>query len=294
MMAHTPGDAESDSAATPDDAECTVIVPRPASGGDEETTVVVDRKPVVDDPERTLVAPRPKEPQRVKDVTNLDSGQRDTPTESIADPQDEPTVHRQPIVNPGDRVPSNPVARSASQRQGPASAPSAPPVGQQSLSAAPGPSAQRPGFGPQPFGYGQSHPYGYPPAGPYAGPPYGPGAPAGAQRSKLPTALLWGGAGLVAVVLGIALVIGLSNPELLSTKKLYIQDAQSEIQRVLTDDITGYGAKDVADVKCNNGENVTVKPGNSFTCHVRVDGAPRSVTATFLDNSGNFEVGRPD
>lgn len=100
-MAHTPGDAESDSAATPDDAERTVIVPRPASGGDEETTVVVDRKPVVDDPERTLVAPRPKEPQRVKDVANLDSGQRDTPTESIADPQDEQTVHRQPIVNPG-------------------------------------------------------------------------------------------------------------------------------------------------------------------------------------------------
>lgn len=323
MMAHTPDDAESDSAATPDDAERTVVVPRrtsdaaesnPAampddaertvvvprrtSDGGEETTVVVDKKPVVDDPERTLVAPKPKpkpkEPQRVKDAATRDAGDHDSPTESKSDPQDEQTLYQQPIVNPGAGVPAKPVAPPSSQRHGPAPAPSAKPAEQQALSAAPAQSAQRSGFGPQPFGYGQPHPYGYPPAGPYAGPPYGPGAPAGARRSTLSTALLWGGVGLVAVVLGIAVVIGLSDPDLLSTKKLDVQDAQSEIQRVLTDDITGYGAKDVDDVKCNNGENITVKQGNSFTCHVRIDGSSRSVTATFLDNSGNFDVSRPE
>lgn len=100
---------------------------------------------------------------------------------------------------------------------------------------------------------------------------------------------------MAAVVLGTGLIIGLSNPDLLLTKKLDIQAAQSEIQRVLTDDITGYGDKNVADIKCNNGENVTIKQGGSFSCQViSVDGAPRRVTATFLDNNGNFDVGRPD
>lgn len=99
---------------------------------------------------------------------------------------------------------------------------------------------------------------------------------------------------MVAVVLATGLVIGLSNPDLLFTKELDVQAAQSEIQRVLTDDVTGYGDKNVADVKCNNGEDVTIKQGGSFTCQVSVDGAPRRVTATFLDSNGNFDVGRPD
>ncbi|OSC21594.1 hypothetical protein B8W69_28265 [Mycobacterium vulneris] len=106
--------------------------------------------------------------------------------------------------------------------------------------------------------------------------------------------MLWGGVGLAAVALAAGLVIGLSDPDLLLTKKLDVQAAQSEIQRVLTDDVTGYADKNVADVKCNNGENVTIKQGSSFTCQVSVDGASRRVTATFLDNNGNFEVGRPD
>ncbi|OOK65312.1 hypothetical protein BZL29_7911 [Mycobacterium kansasii] len=109
-----------------------------------------------------------------------------------------------------------------------------------------------------------------------------------------PRIVLWGGLALAVVVGGIALVLGLSQPDLLSTNKLDVQAAQAEIQRVLTDDITGYGDKNVADVKCNDGANVTVKQGSSFTCQVSVDGTARRVTVTFLDNNGNFEVGRPD
>lgn len=286
--------AQSRSAATPDDAERTVVVPRRTSDGDEETTVVVDKKPVVDDPERTLVAPKPKESQRVTGAAALDAGHGDQPTESKSDLQDEETLYQQPTVNPRARVPATPTAPTSSQRHGPVLPSSVPLAGQQALSAVPGQSAQRSGFGPQPFGYGQPHPYGYAPAGPYPGPPCGPGAPSGVRRSTLQTALLWGGVGVVAVVLGIALVLGLVDPDLLSAKKLDVQDAQAEVRRVLTDDITGYGAKDVADINCNNGTDVTVKQGNSFTCHVRVDGTARSVTATFLDSSGNFDVSRPD
>lgn len=214
------------------------------------------------------MAPKPKEPQRVAGASALDAGHGDRPTESKSDPQDEETLYQQLTVNPRAGVPATPTAPPSSQRHGLVPPSSVPPAGQQALSAAPRQSAQRSGFGPQPFGYGQPHPYGYAPAGPYPGPPYGPGAPSGVRRSTLPTALMWGGVGLVAVVFGIALVLGLVDPDLLSTKKLDVQDAQAEVQRVLTDDITGYGAKDVADINCNNGTDVTVKQGNSFTCQV--------------------------
>lgn len=309
MMAHKPDDgettspsgslpsggrdsAQSSSAATPDDAERTIVVSR-KSHADEETTVVGNKKPLVDDPEKTLVAPTPRAPQRNNDTDNPDARPRSEPARAASDDQDEQTVYQQPVVHPGSRAPTGPPpATPPSQRHGPDPAPSFPPAGQP-LPPSPG-LAQQPGFAPQPFPYGQANPYGHPPPGPYAGPPYGPPGSAGRQRSTQSTALLWGGVGLAAVVLATGLVIGLSNPDLLLTKKLDVQAAQSEIERVLTDEITGYGDKNVADVNCNHGENVTIKQGNSFTCQVNVDGAPRRVTATFLDNNGNFDVGRPD
>lgn len=288
-----PGDDGRGSAATHDDAERTIVVP-PKSRGDEEATVVVDRKPLFDDPERTLVAPTPVEPPGVKDAATADAGPRGTPPRSDSDEQDEQTLYQHPTVHQGARAPAGPAPAPPSPQRHPVpgSTPSVPPAGPP-IPAPPG-LAQQPGFGPQPLPYGQASPYGYPPAGPYAAPPYGPVAPAAGRRSTRSTALLWGGLGLAAVVLGTGLLIGLSNSEFVSTKKLDVQDAQSEIQRVLTDDVTGYGNKNVADVKCNNGENVTIKQGSSFTCQVSVDGASRRVTATFLDNNGNFEVGRPD
>jgi hypothetical protein len=281
------GGAQSGSAATPEDPERTIVVPR-ESHADEETTVVVNKKPVVDDPERTLVAPTPKAPQRSNDDVNPDAAPRGELAQSTSDDKGERTVYHKPVLRPGSGAPAG---QPSSQRHDSSPASSLPPSGQ------PLPSPQsvaQSGFAPQPFPYGQANPYGYPPAAPYAAPPFGPVPPTGRRRSTQSAALLWGGVGLAAVVLAAGLVIGLSDPDLLLTKKLDVQAAQSEIQRVLTDDVTGYADKNVADVKCNNGENVTIKQGSSFTCQVSVDGASRRVTATFLDNNGNFEVGRPD
>ena len=65
------------------------------------------------------------------------------------------------------------------------------------------------------------------------------------------------------------------------------------VQQILTDETNGYGAKNVKDVKCNNGQNPTVKKGSSFDCDVSIDGTKRQVTVTFQDNKGTYEVGRP-
>ena len=64
-------------------------------------------------------------------------------------------------------------------------------------------------------------------------------------------------------------------------------------QQILTDGTNGYGAKNVKDVKCNNGQNPTVKKGASFDCDVSIDGTKRQVTVTFQDSKGTYEVGRP-
>jgi hypothetical protein len=53
------------------------------------------------------------------------------------------------------------------------------------------------------------------------------------------------------------------------------------------------GAKDVKDVKCNNGQNPTVKKGGTFNCEVSIDGTKQQVTVTFQDDNGTYEVGRP-
>lgn len=99
---------------------------------------------------------------------------------------------------------------------------------------------------------------------------------------------------MLAAVVVVAVVVGLSKPSFLFTKKLDMRAAQAEVEHVLTDDITGYGDKNVKNVVCNNGQNATVKQGDSFTCQVSVDGAQKHVTVTFLDNDGNYEVGRPN
>ena len=59
------------------------------------------------------------------------------------------------------------------------------------------------------------------------------------------------------------------------------------------DEANGYGAKNVKDVKCNDGQSPTVKKGDTFNCEVSIDGTKRQVTVTFQDDNGTYEVGRP-
>ena len=103
------------------------------------------------------------------------------------------------------------------------------------------------------------------------------------------------GAVLVRAVWAVAavLVLGFWTPGFFVTTKLDVNKAQAGVQQILIDESNGYGAKNVKDVRCNNGENPTVKKGDTFNCEVSIDGTKRQVTVTFQDDKGTYEVGRP-
>ena len=88
-------------------------------------------------------------------------------------------------------------------------------------------------------------------------------------------------------------VLGFVKPGFFWTNKLDINSAQSGVRQILTDEANGYGAKNVKDVKCNDGQSPTVKKGGTFNCEVSIDGTKRQVTVTFQDDDGTYEVGRP-
>ncbi|WP_326546391.1 DUF4333 domain-containing protein [Mycolicibacterium sp. ND9-15] len=147
----------------------------------------------------------------------------------------------------------------------------------------PGQYGEQPGqYGQQPGQYGQFGQY----------PQYtAPGAEEGSKRSL---AVVGGVIGLLAaVIVAVVLVLGFWKPGFFVTTKLDIDAAQSGVQQILTDEANGYGAKNVKDVKCNDGQNPTVEKGGTFNCEVSIDGTKRQVTVTFQDDKGTYEVGRP-
>ncbi|QEN14487.1 DUF4333 domain-containing protein [Mycolicibacterium sp. ELW1] len=116
----------------------------------------------------------------------------------------------------------------------------------------------------------------------------------GDEGAKKSSAVLFTVIGvLAAIVVAVVLVLGFWKPGFFVTTKLDIGKAQQGVQNILTDETNGYGAKNVKDVKCNNGQNPTVKKGDTFTCEVSIDGTKRQVTVTFQDDKGTYEVGRP-
>ncbi|BBZ23153.1 DUF4333 domain-containing protein [Mycolicibacter hiberniae] len=146
-----------------------------------------------------------------------------------------------------------------------------------------------------PYGqYGQPGPYGQP-AAPYGQYPPQPGQfPAPGTATKRPSAVVGSTlAASVAIAVLVLLVLGFWKPGFFVTTKLDIDKAQEGVQQILADQTNGYGAKNVKDVRCNNGQSPVVKQGDTFTCEVSIDGTKRQVTVTFQDNSGTYEVGRP-
>ena len=143
---------------------------------------------------------------------------------------------------------------------------------------------QYPQFGQQPGQFGQQ-PGQYPPG--YA-------APGSDQEAKKSMAIIFGVVGVfAAIVVAVVLVLGFWKPGFFVETMLDIDAAQTGVQRILTDQTNGYGAKNVEDVKCNNGENVKVQKGATFECEVSIDGTKRTLTVTFQDDDGTYEVGRP-
>ncbi|BBX69809.1 hypothetical protein MPSYJ_32700 [Mycolicibacterium psychrotolerans] len=98
---------------------------------------------------------------------------------------------------------------------------------------------------------------------------------------------------LAAIIVAVVLVLGFWKPGFFVTTKLDVNAAQTGVQQILTDETNGYGAKNVSNVKCNNGVSPTVKKGDTFDCEVSIDGTKRQVTVTFQDDKGTYEVGRP-
>lgn len=164
-------------------------------------------------------------------------------------------------------------------------------------------------YGQQPTGYA---PQGYPQYGqqpgqpPYGQPQYGqPGqydpqqygqynAPGGEETSKKSLAVIGTVIGvLVGVIIAVVLVLGFWKPGFFVTTTLDVDAAQTGVQQILTDEANGYGAKNVKDVRCNDGVSPEVKKGDTFTCQVSIDGTKRQVTVTFQDDKGTYEVGRP-
>ncbi len=144
----------------------------------------------------------------------------------------------------------------------------------------------QPQYGQQPAQYGQQ-------PGQYGQYP-GYTAPGAEEGSKRSLAVIGGVIGLLAaIIVAVVLVLGFWKPGFFVTNKLDIGAAQKGVQQILTDEANGYGAKNVKDVKCNDGQNPTVKKGGTFDCEVSIDGTKRQVTVTFQDDNGTYEVGRP-
>jgi Domain of unknown function (DUF4333) len=100
--------------------------------------------------------------------------------------------------------------------------------------------------------------------------------------------------GLIAISAAlVGLWVALSRFGPLSAKVLDVSKAQAGVQRILVDPVDGYGATNVSDVVCNNGDDPEIRKGGTFTCDVIVDGRKRRVLVVFSDDNGTYEVDRP-
>ena len=100
---------------------------------------------------------------------------------------------------------------------------------------------------------------------------------------------------LAVVVLAAAAVVLFWKPGFLNTtvfdKTALQQGVTSILTNAATDNPSGYGLSDVANVTCPSG--VKVKAGDTFTCTLTQAGADKSVTVTIVDGSGAYKVGIP-
>lgn len=197
--------------------------------------------------------------------------------------------------------------------------PAQPAYGQQGAYGAPDPQAQAGQYGaPAPQGvYGQQSAYA--PTGPqdqyggqqyggqqytgqqYAGQQFGGQPPYGGQfgggdqfsamaapsgKKGLRTLLLIGG-GVAVLIAAILLITAFIAPGW-APKTISQSAVQDGVKKVLTED---YQATEVSDVQCPSGQRV--EQGQSFSCTATVGGQQQTVTVTFLDDDGKYEVSRP-
>ncbi|CAJ1582540.1 DUF4333 domain-containing protein [[Mycobacterium] wendilense] len=136
------------------------------------------------------------------------------------------------------------------------------------------------------------------PSGPYHQPPWhtagyapAPGFPMGPPRRGRRGKLI-----AAAVAAAALIAVGITAfwaPGFLRTEQLDVNAVQDGVRHVLTDVANGYGAGEVTDVRCNNGENPTIESGATFGCEATINGTARQVEVTFADDRGTYWVGAP-
>ncbi len=171
----------------------------------------------------------------------------------------------------------NPQAAGAPQ---PGSAPQwgAPAPGQPQWGAAQGGYPQAGGYPQQ--GY-PTQQYGAPQQNQWGAPVPPATAPSGDNKK----ALMWVGIAVAATIVVGGVVFALGS---LGSKTLDQAAAEQGVEQIVTE---SYGARAVTNVSCPSGQKV--KEGSSFECTLNVDGTPKTVTVTFTDNDGTYEVSRP-
>lgn len=170
--------------------------------------------------------------------------------------------------------------------------PGMPPAATQHLYGPP----RRPRPHPQPFPMPVQHPpVPYPHPHPMPGgsvwtpPPFAPPTlRSGLDGKRLP--LYLGGA--ATVIAAVAVITGFVAPGIFVTKQLDINAVQAGVSHVLSDP-TGYGARNVSDVTCNDGHNPTVTKGGTFTCQATIDHIKHQFIVTFTDDGGSYEISAP-
>jgi Domain of unknown function (DUF4333) len=238
----------------------------PTSGADQPTTAAPEWQPPAYDPQQQQYPQYPQQP-----APAYQPPPQYPPTEQYGQQPSEYNPQAYPSQYPQPGQPGQP-GQYGQQ------------YGQQ-----PGEYGQQPGaqFGQQPTQYGQQ-------PGQYGQYPQYGATPGAEEGSKKSLAVIGGVVGLLAaIIVAVVLVLGFWKPGFFVTTKLDVSAAQSGVQQILTDEANGYGAKNVKDVKCNNGQSPTVKKGDTFNCEVSIDGTKRQVTVTFQDDGGTYEVGRP-
>jgi hypothetical protein len=116
-----------------------------------------------------------------------------------------------------------------------------------------------------------------------------PGAPKRPRRRMF----VWAGVAIILVEAVVAVValgfFGFFGAAYL----LDVRQAEAGVQQILGDPINGYGANDVASVRCNDGRDPTIEQGEGFTCQVTINGTRRQVQVVFRDDAGTYEVDGP-
>ncbi|OYD70302.1 DUF4333 domain-containing protein [Rhodococcus sp. OK302] len=131
----------------------------------------------------------------------------------------------------------------------------------------------------------QQQAWGAQPGGPVPGAPvqWNQGPPPQGAKSKKP--LIFAAIGVLVVLAGV--VIGLF---VMMGKNTLDQNAAAKgVEQIVTE---SYGAKGVSNVSCPSGQEI--KTGGKFTCTLSISGEKKSVTVTFVDDTGTYEVSRPN